>query len=250
VNINNDSYIKSITQKGSSIPFSEQYIALRKKEARIYTDSEVLHLPDISRDHIHAKEWKVRKHSCSRLMNYLKKKGPLEIVEVGCGNGWLSNQLSNLPGCHVTGMDINALELSQAKRVFSNNPNITFFYGDIHQLGGKGLFDVVIFAASIQYFESLQETINLAMKSLRSGGELHIIDSPFYHLKEISSARTRTKEYFSKTDVPEMENYYFHHSIESLKEFHYTFLQNPHSLKSKLLRNRDPFFWIRIRKKI
>jgi ubiquinone/menaquinone biosynthesis C-methylase UbiE len=237
-----------MSQEGIKVLFSEQYIALRRKETRIYTDSEVLLLPEISGDHMHAKEWQIRKRSCSRLMNYLRQRGSLKILEVGCGNGWLSHQLSTLPGSHVTGMDINELELNQAKRVFFDYKNLSFIYEDLRHLSGNASFDIVVFAASIQYFKSLDETINIALKSLGRGGELHIIDSPFYNLKDIAGARNRTKEYFSKTGFHEMENYYFHHSIESLQGFHYTFLHNPYSLGNKFFRNRNLFFWVRITK--
>lgn len=249
-NLNNESLSARIPREGD-VPFSELYIALRKQEQRIYSDTEVLHLPIVSGNHPHVKEWNIRMNSCARLVNYLKRKGPIKILEVGCGNGWLSHQLSKLTSSMVTGMDVNQPELSQAQRVFSNKRNLSFIYGDLYELKpGLGDYNVIVFAASIQYFEALATTVNIALKQLRTGGELHIIDSPFYSEHSIRDARQRTKEYFSKTGFPAMEKHYFHHSIASLHEFNYAVLYNPHSFINKLSRNRNPFHWMRIQKEI
>ncbi|HET6768518.1 MAG TPA: hypothetical protein VFH08_14000, partial [Chitinophagaceae bacterium] len=68
---------------------------LRKKEQRLYTDGEVRNLPQVPVTHLHFKEWLVRKRSCDRLIKYLDKKNKrLHILEIGCGNGWLSAQLA------------------------------------------------------------------------------------------------------------------------------------------------------------
>src|ERR1700739_235600 len=98
--------------------FAENYIRLRKKEERIYTDAEVSKLPDISASHIHYKEWLIRKQSCNKLFKYLKKKSKKQnILEIGCGNGWLSAKLASVTSGDVTGIDINTEEIEQASRV-------------------------------------------------------------------------------------------------------------------------------------
>ena len=75
--------------------FEEQYLKIRQKEKRLYADEEVKHLPDIAPWHVHYREWQFRKRSATRLMRYLeKKKRALNMLEVGCGNGWLSAKLA------------------------------------------------------------------------------------------------------------------------------------------------------------
>ncbi len=72
------------------------------------------------------------KRTARRLVHYLgARKKTLEILEVGCGNGWLTHQLADIPGTRVTGLDINFTELQQAARVFSNDPNLRFIHGDM-----------------------------------------------------------------------------------------------------------------------
>src|SRR5215467_13900511 len=102
--------------------FEKNYIALRTREKRIYSDDELRTLPSVPTNHPHFKEWAIRKKSCDQFIRYLEsKKTILSILEVGCGNGWLSYQLSRIPGSKVIAVDINLTELRQAARVFDKN---------------------------------------------------------------------------------------------------------------------------------
>jgi SAM-dependent methyltransferase len=226
--------------------FEQQYLSLRRKENRIYTDEELINLPDIRNDHPYYKEWLVRKKSFQRLFSYLQKKQQsLKILVVGCGNGWLSHRLAMLSDCEVTGIDINRAELEQAARVFRHHPDCTFLYGDIHSgIIQYRKFDVIIFAASLQYFSSLTNTVNAARALLSSDGEMHILDSHFYNNNELEAARQRSIAYFNLLGAPGMSVNYFHHSIEELKTFRPSILYNPFSFPNRFLRSRSPFYWI------
>jgi ubiquinone/menaquinone biosynthesis C-methylase UbiE len=233
-----------ITQLKSKAPdntvFEEEYLKLRKKENRIYSDELVSSLPLVPEDHPHAAEWKMRAQSCERLIGYLGNKNKfLKILEVGCGNGWLSHLLSMLPG-NVTGCDINQEELEQAARIFSTD-RIRFSKRD--QLCNENdIYDVIVFAASMQYFESFKETIDKFSPFLNKDGEIHVLDTHFYNKKDIETARQRTKEYFRQMNSDEMTKHYFHHSIEELKQFDHEFLYNP---SFSFLKNKNnPFPWI------
>ena len=112
--------------------FEEKYILLRKKENRLYTDEQLKWLPEIEVSHPHYKEWEARKSSCNKLIQHLtNKRTELNILDIGCGNGWLCHHLSKIPGSNVAGIDINKTELNQAKRVFDHIENLEFFYGGI-----------------------------------------------------------------------------------------------------------------------
>jgi ubiquinone/menaquinone biosynthesis C-methylase UbiE len=228
--------------------FESLYTQLRQKEGRIYTDKEVAKLPQISETHTHYKEWQLRKESSKKLIDYLKKrKSPINILEAGCGNGWLSAKLSAIKGSSVTGIDINTVELDQAKRVFDHIPGLQFKYGSINELKeGETEFDVIVFAAAIQYFHPLKKIIGAAMKYLSHTGEIHIIDSPFYTLSELGAARERSFLYYESAGFPDMANCYFHHNLDDLDQYNYSILYDPTSLFNRFLRNKNPFYWIRI----
>jgi ubiquinone/menaquinone biosynthesis C-methylase UbiE len=232
--------------------FEKNYINLRKYENRVYTDSELARLPDIDSSHIHYKEWQTRKQSCRKLIAYLKdkRKAP-DILEIGCGNGWLSNQLSKIPGSCVTGLDINITELRQAEQVFSGGPNLQFVSGDLCSGALNDMrFDFIVFAASIQYFPSLSESLHYALSHLKRKGEVHIIDTPFYTEKQLLGANQRTADYYLSLGLPEMKDYYFHHSLQELQSFNFRFLYNPSLLRNRFFRNSNPFPWICISDKM
>ena len=227
--------------------FEQQYISLRRKEGRLYSDEVVKQLPAIAQDHVLSKEWKMRSFSTEKLIAYLAEKNtPLNILEVGCGNGWLSNRLALLPHSKVVGTDINSTELEQAKRVFDRT-NLQFIHGDIRHGILKEKFDVVVFAASLQYFPSFREIVNAALKQLVPGGEVHIIDTHLYRYYQLEQAEERTQRYFDKLGFPSMKDYYFHHSLEALDSYAFKIMFDPNSFSNKFFK-RSPFYWIRIKK--
>lgn len=226
--------------------FEEQYISLRKKEGRLFTDREVALLPQVAETYNLKKEWEIRRASCARLIKYLsKKEKPLTILEVGCGNGWLSGQLSKIPNAGVTGSDINGFELQQAERVFGRISNLQFVQGDLRKgILYKQKFDIIVFAASIQYFFSLQEITKAAFEHLKTDGEIHILDSHFYTDAEVDEARKRSSDYFSQLGFDGMENFYFHHALSDLANYKHSVLYHPNRIINKLCKQKNPFYWI------
>jgi ubiquinone/menaquinone biosynthesis C-methylase UbiE len=229
----------------NAIDFSSQYFLLRKKEGRIYSDEEVSSLPEINKQHRYYNEWEIRKRSSIHLKKYLSdKKKPLRILEIGCGNGWLSAKLSEIPLSHITGIDINAEELSQARRVFNKIDNLDFFNCSLQDEAiSDHQFDIIVFAASMQYFSSLKNIMNDSIRHLKPGGEVHILDTLFYEPKELNAARRRSKDYFSAIGFPEMAEHYFHHSLDELRSFNYRILYDPNSIINRFKKNRNPFYW-------
>jgi ubiquinone/menaquinone biosynthesis C-methylase UbiE len=229
--------------------FADKYAGLRKKEGRVYSDTEVLNLPSISSSHAFYKEWAIRKRSCKKLLQYLKKKGPVQnVLEVGCGNGWLSAQLATNTNADVVGLDINSIELEQARNLFSPVQNLSFINGDMKdEILADKKFDIIVFAASIQYFESIRKIVGIALEHLTPRGEIHFLDTKFYQVPEVILAQQRTKQYYNSIGFSGMEAYYFHHTLNELNVFQYKVLFNPASWRNKLSFNKTPFYWIVIK---
>lgn len=125
------SLLTNIKVQGHSRPgdilFERKYIEIRDLENRLYTDEEILKLPDLPMEHPLYKEWQARKQLFNRLYKHLAgRRRSLDILEIGCGNGWCSHQMAEIPYANVIGLDINFTELQQAARVFSDNPNLSF----------------------------------------------------------------------------------------------------------------------------
>ncbi len=230
--------------------FETHYHSLRLAEERIYSNDEIVRLPEIAADYLHYNEWLIRKNSSERFINFLKKKNKkLNILEAGCGNGWLAAKMSEIRNTSVTGIDINRMELMQAVTVFDKRDNLHFVYGDINSSGlTAGAYDVILFASSLQYFSSLNDIINAALKLLTADGEIHIIDTPFYHGKEINNASRRTTEYYAGIGFQEMKDFYFHRSVKELRSFNYKILYNPSYIINRFKKKDYPFHWIVIKK--
>jgi SAM-dependent methyltransferase len=233
-----------------AMDFESAYIDIRRKEGRIFSDSEVQFLPKISLGHPLYREWQIRNRSTKRLIQYLSKRLEVKILEVGCGNGWLSKHLSQIPGAQVIGIDVNETELKQASSVFESVPNLAFIIGDINSIQLPWQFDAAIFASSLQYFANVENLVTRCLELLNETGEIHIVDTPVYEKSAVASAKARSSDYFSSQHST-MHDHYFHHTWESLLTYRPVLMYNPKSIFNKLTRTftkDSPFPWIKIKK--
>jgi len=229
------------------------YLRVREKEGRLYSDDIVARLPLMPNRDSLADEWRARSDSASRLTRYLSRRPrSLSILDLGCGNGWLSNLLSK-SGHRVLGVDQNRYELQQAARVFSPNPHLFFVETDIFSTPFRtGSFDMILLASVIQYFHDLPALLTMLLRYLKPQGELHIMDSPLYSDVELQAAGHRSQQYYSSLDFPEMAGHYFHHRFSDLDTFDSKWLYHPQPYMLRLKRLlgwvESPFPWIRIRR--
>jgi len=191
------------------------YLEVRRREGRVPTDEALLQLPHVKTPAALAKEWRWRKRSLERLDTYLKKQygqQPIRLLDLGCGNGWMSNILASQPEREVWATDLNEMELLQGSRVFPKE-NLRFVYADVLQgmLPGR-YFDVIVLAASVQYFPDLKQLMAVMRTLLKPKGSIHILDSYFYGDEEARlAAEQRTMAYYQQMGMPEMASFYHHH---------------------------------------
>ena len=237
---------KKTRSESDNDPFVDLYIGLRDKEGRLYSDDEVRDLPEIDPNHPLAEEWRIRERSMLELIAFHRfQRRPIDFLEVGCGNGWVSHKLSTIERCRATGIDVNVPELEQARRVFGESEMLKFLEGDIRSGILKNTrFDVIVFAASFQYFENAEEILDCALEHLNPGGNIHIIDTFFYKGNQKHAAKMRSWKYFRKIGFPEMFGYYFHHSLDDLRNYKYT-MSFIHKNEFNVIERRECIFpWI------
>ena len=230
--------------------FEKQYCEIRQKEERILHLNEIRKLPVTSVDYVHHKEWSRRINSTSRFCNYLKAFEPFALLDVGCGNGWLLNKLSNNKNTLV-GIDVNEIELKQANDLLKNDSLVTLIYGDLFQVNFETRFDFIVLNASAQYFPELDTLIQHLKTLLSANGEIHIMDSPIYKSRDdVSAAASRSRNYYLGKGIPEMAEYYFHHSYQDIEDYSIEILYNPDTVIEKIKAKffaETPFPWIRIK---
>jgi len=231
--------------------FETSYIKIRDQEKGILSIDAIRKLPEVPKANLHYNEWQVRQFSSRKLINYLSQKSKSIVVEVGCGNGWLSAMLARNLDALVVGVDVQRTELRQAACAFGEQQNLYFMYANI--LGDvfkKQSIDTIILAASVQYFENFNELISKLLSLLKDTGEIHIIDSPFYGSQnDVSLAKERSERHFVLTGTPEMCGKYFHHSFRQLTQYNHQVLYDPKSIISRLKRkviklSQGVFPWI------
>lgn len=230
--------------------FERKYLSIREKEKRIYTDEQVKKLPEIDVTHPHNQEWRLRKESMQRLVRYVNQKKFRSILDIGCGNGWLSSHLAKTKA-EVLALDVNEVELKQGSRVFNELDNLTFIYADVRSNPFKAekLFDLIVLSSSIQYFSDINGLVRSLQPLLLENGEIHILDSPIYQNRnEAALAKKRSEEYFNSMEHAWMNHYYFHHTAEQFR-FHFKVLYSPSSFLSRIknmISKSSPFPWISI----
>lgn len=228
--------------------FEAAYLEARIKEGRLYPDEIVKQLPYLPLEHPQAREWKLRQHNVKLLLEQLKKQPKSSILDLGCGNGWLTHQLVTNEEVQVLGMDINTPELEQANRLFTTK-QCSFAYGDIFKATlPEQSFDCILLVSCIQYFPDLNKLMQCLTLLLKPAGEIHIIDSPIYEQAGKVLAQARTQTYYQEQGSSKMETHYHHHCWEDLSDFSYKKQYNPSSLTNKVIRKigiaRSPFPWI------
>lgn len=231
--------------------FEALYLQVREREGRLYPDELVRQLPQLPTQHPHHREWHLRRWNTQRLLDRLATEGPERLLDLGCGNGWLSHQLAARTGASVLGVDVNAHELRQAARLFRSD-RCQFAYGDIFEAHWPtDYFDVIVLDSCLQYFPDLDRLIPRLRALLGDGGRIHILDSPIYHAAGLPAARQRSRAYYQAQEVDEMTQHYFHHTWEALAPYQAEVLHQPESWTAKLsrrLRGRGtPFPWLLIK---
>lgn len=226
--------MKIIANPGLYKEKEDLYINVRTAEARVTSNEILKTLPFLPDGNPHKNEWDIRAQNFLQLVKHIQKKfenKPIHILDIGCGNGWMSNRLA-AEGHFVTGLDLNLTELKQAEDVFGESPNLEWVYADILKDAIDGKYDIVVFSASCQYFQNLENLIIKLQPLLKQNGEIHFHDSIFYTENEQTDAQKRSTDYYTQLGFPAMASYYFHHSKNALKHLGFKNM-HPQSFFSK-----------------
>ncbi|MEF9951025.1 MAG: malonyl-ACP O-methyltransferase BioC [Clostridium sp.] len=116
----------------------------------------------------------VQKNMANALLSQIKisKNTSINILEIGCGTGYLTNMLINyFPSGNITAIDIAEGMINEAKKNTSSI-NINFKCCDIEEVNLNDTYDLIISNATFQWFNNLNSTINKLYRLLNENGVL------------------------------------------------------------------------------
>jgi trans-aconitate 2-methyltransferase len=118
----------------------------------------------------------------------------LKVVDLGCGSGELTRQLSDkLPNSHVTGLDSSPQMLDKAAS--HATPNLTLEQGDQASLTGK--WDLIFSNAALQWSENHSELIPYLFDKLNPGGQIAVqVPSNHNHISHQIYRETADEDMF------------------------------------------------------
>lgn len=160
--------------------FILDYETVRRFEGRFSADAayyRTLPFKDLSGRF--SADWKIRSASYRKLTRVLPARSP--VLDLGAGNGWLSNRLS-ASGHEVFAVDllVNPEDGLGAGRNYETK--FTPVQAEFSFLPfPDASADVVIFNASLHYAESYEQTLAESLRVLGPNGLLVVMDSPVYH---------------------------------------------------------------------
>jgi SAM-dependent methyltransferase len=165
--------------------FRRDYAAHRAREGRAHTGVELFSLPYL-RSGTLARQWSVRARSFEALVDKIvapmEGGRPLDVLDLGAGNGWLSYRLASRGHCckaiDLRGDTVDGLGAAAelCARVRFECLVASF---EALPLPARSA-DLAIFNASLHYAASLETALAEAARCLRRGGRIVIVDSPFY----------------------------------------------------------------------
>jgi SAM-dependent methyltransferase len=164
-------------------PFLRDYTAVRLAEGRGTGDAGYFRrLPEPTPGGPIEWQWNLRRRTWAtvrdRVLPHFGKN--LIVLDVGAGVGWLSNRLGELGHTpHAIDLTVDDEDGLGAARHYG--PMWPRYQAEMDALPfADSQADVVVFNASLHYSTDYARTIDEALRVLRPGGRIVIMDSPIY----------------------------------------------------------------------
>lgn len=114
----------------------------------------------------HQKEWG------NNLICQLHLHGDEAVLDLGCGDGILSEQISRLvPNGRVVGIDASNGMLQTAKKL--EKDNLSFIQMDINDMNFSNEFDIIFSNAALHWVLNHSLLLNNSFHALKKGGSIH-----------------------------------------------------------------------------
>ncbi|HEY2446888.1 MAG TPA: class I SAM-dependent methyltransferase [Rhizomicrobium sp.] len=184
----------------TSTEFCREYARHRAEEGRAVRGAELKALPYLRSGPL-ASQWAVRAATfdafVAHVANPAGSTGPLDILDLGAGNGWLCNRMAQM-GHRAVALDIRDDDvdgLGAAKDFLADAPDLfKCVHASFDNLPfDDRSFDIALFNASLHYAKELRCVLAEAARVTRHDGMVAILDSPFYFSEKDGAAMVAEK---------------------------------------------------------
>lgn len=140
----------------------------------------------------------VQKKMAHSLLSILKRRysetSSIRILELGCGTGYVTEQLSKLfPKAQITAVDFAESMIAVAK-TRQNIENVTFHCEDIESLRLEESYDVIISNATFQWLNNVKQVIRNLFHHLSTDGIVLFSTFGQETFQELHASFQRAKE--------------------------------------------------------
>jgi ubiquinone/menaquinone biosynthesis C-methylase UbiE len=203
--------------------FIRDYEAVRRFEGRGSADESYYQtLP-----YHPTRDWKIRAASFDAFIKQvlvpIENTGKhLRIVDMGAGNGWLSNRLTSR-GHEVASIDltVNDFDGLGCHRFYESTFTLVQAEFDYLPFPNRSV-DMILFNASLHYTVNYEQTLLETSRALNADGKLVVLDSPIYRDAGSGSRMVRereeqfTKRYGFPSNHLQSENYLTYSRLQEL----------------------------------
>lgn len=168
--------------------FMREYETIRRLEGRGHeTPAYYRSLPSCNLNGRMKADWRIRGASFDALLKHIVQPmeqsvgHPLRVLDLGAGNGWLSNRLA-LRGHIVTAVDLLTNDLDGLGCYRHYDSYFTLAQAEFDRLPlPDHAADLVIFNASLHYSVDYTGTLCESKRVLDPNGKMVVMDTPIYH---------------------------------------------------------------------
>jgi SAM-dependent methyltransferase len=163
--------------------FLHDYTTVRLAEGRASADPEFFRrLPEPTPGTPLEQQWRMRARTWEVVQRRILgvSSGPLRVLDVGAGVGWLSNRLTEL-GHEAAAIDLTVDPDDGLGAARHYRCEFVRLQAEMDALPvADSSVDLVVFNASLHYSTDLERTLHEALRVLAPNGRIVVMDSPLY----------------------------------------------------------------------
>jgi SAM-dependent methyltransferase len=208
--------------------FIREYETVRLAEGRGAQDAAWYRaLPFADLSNRMSTDWNIRSRSFKALLQQViipleNHNRGLNILDLGAGNGWLSNRLAQR-GHHLAAVDLLTNQLDGLGAAMHYENHFTLVQAEYDHLPfADAQADLLIFNASFHYSTSYIVTLREARRLLKPGGKIILLDTPVYRRSASGDQMVHERQetfrrlYGFPSNALPSENYLTDHRIRGL----------------------------------